>query len=464
MAVALADLHDPDPNARITAIRGVRYRDLKDLAVLDAMARACRDETLVIDGEASSAADPFAAFFDGRETTVGTTVGREAAERLSRAGVPGDPASVAVIARVLAEPGDAGELPAVVARALAETRWHDVDAAVRALVPPLCDRDRPLFEAIVALPSTVTATLAELAAAPVRLRLVQELLNHPPSRPVAVAALERAVCAPDIDPAALSGAIGLLAAWGEPAVGRIAAVHGDRHPWTVAWWAAVDASAGERLAAWLGVTDTPADDPLWAQVSEVLRQREIPDRFPLAAWLTASGADHGLCARYGVAGEGVAEVLQGWVAAEPVDRAWSAAAALAAHGAHAPVLDALDALAVRGGLPDDPGSLRALAAADPAIPGLGGAFVTSVRADPRALGDLCAAAAALPSDARRVVAEAVIALAEAADRRTAPHGKGIVREAPLGVDIEAAAPLVASLGDAGLTVRYDAVAPVIRGA
>ena len=453
-------LTDSDPDQRAAALRAIRYRDLKDPAVLEAVLKAARDRT---PAGAGSAADPFAAFFGGDNAPAGT-IAEIAAERIGQTGFPPDDGSLSLLARILAEGDDPGTLPQIAARALAETRWPEPEAAVRALVPAISDRDQPLFEAIVALPAAVTPALAEIAADPVRPRLFQELLNHPPSRPAVVAAVERSATERPPDDATLAMILGVLAGWGEPAAARVAHTAAPRAPWAVAWAAVVDEGSGEALQRFIadGAPGAPAD--LWPRTAEVLRQRGLPDGFPLGAWLTASGDLHGLCEPADLEREGVAEVLGAWVAAlaegDRPDRGWRAAALLATAGRHGPVLAPLQQALARGGVSWDEAILAPLAAATPRIPGLSDALIAHPQiGDP---GPAVEAISALGPEAIRAFVDRVIRAAEAAPRRCEPVGPDTVREAPAEVDVEAISSLVEALGDGPLQQRYDAVAPVVR--
>lgn len=458
------ELRDPDPDRRRTALGRVRFRDLKDPTVLRAVLDLCRDATPT--GGASGTGDPFAAFFTGAET--GATVADVAAERLDRTGLPPDPASVETIRATLEADGPPGRLPSVVARALGDTRWVDLDGALRSLVPALDRYDEPLFAAIVALPSAAAPTLAYLAAHPLRLRLLQELLNHPPTRPIVVEAVEQAFRAypPSRDEAA--AVLAVLAAWSDPAVARIASALADRFPWVVAWQALEDPRALPALSAWLA--DGP-DPVVLGRVSEILRQRDLPDGFPLAAWLRAAGEEHGLARTFGV-DDAVSEVLSDWVAAtadhgERPGRGWTAVSLLA-RGRTLParVAEQLPRLVAERHpermAPWDRELLETLARAAPPVPGVAELLLSGLRARPEEAG---VAVPALLAQDDALVRSAVLLLLERAEGAPVVverAGRATVRERRDGIDTEALGPLVERLGDPALAARLDAVLPVVR--
>lgn len=456
-----AALRDPDPVRRLAAIAAVRFRDLKDPAVLAAILDVCRDPTEA--PGAPSTGDPFGAFFTDR--AVGATVGDLAAERLAKTGLPADPTSVETIRAALETDDAAGRLPSVIARALGETRWQDVPGALRALVPALDRHDEPLFQAIVALPSATIPILASLAAHPLRMRLLQELLNHPPARPVVVDAVEQAFR--DHPPAEDQAAavLAVLSAWADPAVVRIAAGLADRFRWVVAWQALEDPTALPALEAWLADRPEPA---LLARVSEVLRQRELPDGFPLAAWLHAAGAEHGLARTFGV-DDAVAEVLGDWVRdlvdqVGPPERGWTAVSLVV--GRHEPLLDTLaEAVAVRDpewSAPWDRALLEVLARAAPPIDGVPELLLDGLRTNADQAAVAVPALLVLGDEVVRSAAVLLLDLAESADIGIDRLGRGTVREVRRGVDTEAVVPLVERIRDPALAARLGAVLPVVR--
>ena len=257
---------------------------------------------------------------------MGGTLGDVAAERLAKTGLPSDAGSVEVLRAALDADGPAGRLPSVVARALGETRWHDPEGALAALVPALDRHDEPLFGAIVALPAAVLPVLAALAAAPLRLRLLQELLNHPPSRPLAVAAVERAFRRRSaVRGSRVRRPRRPLRLVRNPAVARIARGLVDRYRWVVAWQALEDPAALPALRAWLD--EEPASRRARPGLGGPPPARAAC-RLPPRRWIRAAGAEHGLVRAFGVE-DGVAEVLLGWVrdladGVGPADRAWGA--------------------------------------------------------------------------------------------------------------------------------------------
>ncbi|MEQ1569165.1 MAG: hypothetical protein ABMA64_26250 [Myxococcota bacterium] len=439
-----------DPAARADAIRALRYRDLKDGATLRLALRAARDLTPV--SAAGAPDDPFANFF-GADVGTTRTLADLAAERLQKTGLPPDAWDAA--AEVLEEPGPPGRLPAVLAAALAETRWTDPAAAVRALAPGLSAHDVPLFTAILALPSDLAPVWVELALSPLRPRLFQELLNHPPSRDAAVAEAERVSVAPDRAQGEVATVCTVLTAWGEPAAGRIALAHEARWPWLVAARAVDDPSARPALAEWLA-GDPQAPPGWWARVAELLGARDPlpedgPTGFSYAGWLRAAGDDHGLFGRWGVTSAEVAAVAVDWVRAGG-PRATVAGFALIAAGRHGPVASELDLSEVAW----EADALDRLAAADPPLPGLLAALLDHLRADPSAVAPAASAVARLGG--AREAAEIVLAAAEAAPERVVSAGRGLEKVVRAGVDVEGAEPWI----DPASSARFEAVRPVVR--
>jgi hypothetical protein len=465
-----ARLRDPDPQGRAVAIREVRYRHLKDPQVLARMLELCRDPAVVPGAQAS--VDPFAAFFGGAPPG-GARVADVAAERLLATGLPKDNASVDLVAQALREDSPVERLAEVVTRSLGETQWDDVQHAVRTLVPALELHDVPLFHAITLLPQAAVDVMIERAVQPANARLLQELMNHEPSRPRVVAAIERVAGTAGADEVSLFAAI--LASWGEPRLSALCAGWTGRFPWVVAWAAIDDPDAGPPLAAWLaqGSPGAPAD--LFDRVSEVLRRRGCRDSFPLAAWMAAAGQAHGLVeGRTSEAqDEDVATLLMSWVrelaaGRGPVERGWHAAQYLVSHSRHAPVLAELTSALQRQppderALPWEPALLQALAGAQPPVPGLGAHLAQRIRTEPLRATDAIGAISALgdPSLSREV-AESVLSAAERAELEEVKVGKGVVRIGRRGVDPDSIGPLVLALGDPELRVRLDAVTSVVR--
>lgn len=454
----LAGLAEPDPAARARALERVRFRDLRDPAVLRAVLRACRDPA-EIPGRPASTEDPFAAFFGGGRGLA--TVADAAAERLAKTGLPEDPGAVAVVADVLGEPGPAGRLPRAVAKALGETRFTDLVGAVERLVPALDPYDEPLFEAIARLPEEAWPTLAALATAPLRPRLLQELLNHAPAHALTVTAAEEAIASGRTVPDASATAtlLGVLASWAEPAAARIARHLEDRHPFAIVWRAVDDAEARGPLRSWLAAGAPGAPPGVLARVADVLRQRECVAGFPVDALLRVLGEERGLVGAWGV-DEDVAELLREWVERLPEDRAWNAVRLLARDGRHGAVLPAISA--ALGEVPWDADLLDVLARAVPPVPGLAGTLVRRLAADPDAVAAAAGALEALGPEACRAAAEVVLSAAERAPVEVERVGKGTVRDRRRGVDVESLAPVVAAAGDPALAARLDAVMPVVR--
>jgi hypothetical protein len=438
-----AALTDASASARAAAIAQVRYKDLKDPAVLRRVLRACRDGAVV--GGDALVGDPFEAFF-GAAGGAGRTVGDHAADRLEKTGLPPDRATVDLLAEALAEDGPPGRLPAVVAGALGETGWDDLDHAVRTLVPALDPFDQPLFQAIVRLPSTATPALIDLALRPLRPRLFQELMNHAPSREELVKAVVPAM--EGADERALATVAAVLAAWSDPAAGKLARAHEGRHRWLLAIRAIDDPTARPELGAWLaGPREAPEG---WlARVTEILRPRERLDGWPTAAWLRATGDDVSLAEAWGVDQPGVAEVL-----VERVRQTgdWAAILLLVGAQRHAPILDRIDPRSA----PWSEAALTALAEADPPVPGLAEALLDHLRADPS---DVASAAEALIRlGAGSAATDLVLDAAARAPERTAPAGRGLVRVFREGVDLEGLEPLV----PADRADRYEELRPFVR--
>ncbi len=462
------DLTAADPAVRAAAVGRVRFRDLKDPSVLAAVVRAATDPSPV-PGARSATADPFAAFFEAR--SEGATVGELAAERLSKAGVPETEATAELLARVLDEvpPGEGHTLPAAVARLLADSSWPDPVRAVELLVPALERHDQPLFEALVRLPSATWPTLCELATGGrVRPRLLQELMNHPPTHEPVVAALRAAVLedrtVPDDDEAIT--VLATLGAWSEPCASELAAHLARRFPWAAAWGALEDPAQLPALSAWLA-EGAPGLDRVWARLAEALRNRDPVPGYPIALLLRASGSDLGVLGAWGLDAEpAVQEVLRDWVRAwrEDPERAWAAAGRLVDAGAHGPVLEALGAAVTdpAGELPWHAPLLERLARAVPEIPGLSEALLSGLERSPA---DYEEAVPALLACAHATCARAADLVLDAAARapwEVTRVGPGAVREGPRDLDVTALAPVVARLADPATTARHDALLPVVR--
>jgi hypothetical protein len=463
-------LEDPDPQVRAAAVRELRYRHLKDPSVLARMLELCRDPSVVPGAQAS--VDPFAAFFGGAPPG-GARVADVAAERLLATGLPKDNASVDLIAQALRQESAVERLAEVVARSLGDTQWEDVQHAVKTLVPALELHDEPLFHAITLLPQTAVDVMIERAVQPANARLLQELMNHEPSRPRVVAAIEGVAPSASADDVFLFAAI--LASWGEPRLSALCAAWAERYPWVVAWAAIEDPAAGPLLSAWLAQGTPGAPDGLFPRVSEVLRRRGCRDTFPLAAWMAASGEDHGLVeGRTSEAqDEEVAALLTSWVrelasGRGPVERGWRAAQHLVNTSRHAPVLAEIGAALARQppderAVPWEAGLLQSLAQAQPPVPGLGAHLAQRIRTDPSCAPSAIGAISALGDVAlSREVAESVLSAAERAEVEEVKVGKGVVRIQRLGVDPDSVGPLVQALGDPELRVRLDAVTAVVR--
>ncbi|MCA9492075.1 MAG: hypothetical protein KC621_19215 [Myxococcales bacterium] len=461
-----------DPAVRAAAIARVRYRDLKDPTVLRALLLACADTTPA-PGAQTSGSDPFAAFFSAR--AAGATVGELAAERVQRAGIPEDLATAELIAKVLDEvPADQGHaLPGLAAKLYGESSWPDPIAATRTLVPALDRHDTPLFEALVRLPSVTTPAMVELATeGKLRTRLLQELLNHPPTHDPAVKAATAAVLdgrtvPDDTDTVTL---LATLSAWSAPSVVDVARHLLPRFPWASAWGALDDPDQVPALEAWLAA-GAPDIDRLWPRISEAVRHREATEGYPIAALLRAAGRDGGVIDAWNLQDDpGVIEVLRGWVDAwgEDLDRAWMAARVLVGRGHHGPVVAALTGMLAEREperfVPWDAGLLEALAKADPEVAGIGDAVLAGLTMAPAAAEDAVPALLALSHAACRRAVEAVLAAAEAAPWETTSVGPGTVREGPRDIDVSVLAPVLTRLADPELDARQDRMAPVIHAA
>jgi hypothetical protein len=462
----LAALSDPSPAVVAEALRRVRFRDLKDPAVLEAVFRCCADERAVAGAEVA-ARDPFAAFFSDTPREA-ATLAAIAAERLEKAGLPEETASAVRLASVLDALPAAGPLGAVGARLLGETRWPDPEAAVRALVPALCRHDVALFQVLVTMPSTVLDTVCALAAAPLRPRLLQELMNHAPSQDAAVRALVASVeaGAAGLDETLAVTAVSTLVAWNRKEAAGVAARLEADWPLLLAWRALDDAAERPRLHTAVAAGALGDPDRFWPRVAEVLRHREPLPGYPIAAFLRATGADHGVLSAVGV-DDDAAEVLHDWVAALDVDpdRAWAAVEHLLAAGklgrSRAPVESAIAGADPERWPPFDGPLLTALAAVSPPLAGLPELCRRAVALDATVVGAVVAALSGQPDAALRPIAVAALARAADAPRVTERVSARAVRERAEGVDVDALEPWLPRL-DPDLRAAFEAHRSVVR--
>lgn len=464
----LAPLADPSPAVVADALRKVRFRDLKDPAVFDAVLRACADERAV-DGATVQGADPFAAFFSEAPRSA-ATLAAIAADRLEKAGVPEDVSSAERLAAVLDGLTTAGPLGPVAAKILATTRWPDPVGAVRAVVPALCRHDVSLFQVLVALPSAAVHEICLLAASPFRPRLFQELLNHAPSQDDAVAAVVAAVGTGGaaLDEAAAVTLLSTLAAWNRKETPRVAAALEPTFPLALAWRALDEEAARPTLAAAIADPARPLGDVgrFWPRVAEVLRAREPLAGYPVAGLLRATGADPGVVAALGVDDE-VEVVLHEWVAghAADVDRAWAAGLALLGAGRLGRSRATLEGL-LGGGDPaewpvfESP-VVQALCALQPPLSGWVDACCSAARLDPSVIPDVSAAIGQLDDGAVARWAGAVLDLAEAAPRVIVRLSAKAVQDRPAGVEVDALEPLLGRLHPSAAE-RFERVRMVVR--
>ncbi len=462
----LSALNDPDPVAVAESLRKVRFRDLKDPAVLQAVFRSCADERAVA-GAQVEARDPFAAFFSETPKEA-ATLAAIAAERLEKAGLPESTETAALLASVLDALPSAGPLGPVAAKLLGETKWPDVDAAVRLLVPPLSRHDVGLFQVLVKLPSSVLDTVCALAAAPFRPRLFQELMNHAPSQDAAVKALVASASAgtAELDEARAVTVVSTLTAWNRKEASTVARALEPAFPLLLAWRALDDVDARSRLAEAIA-TDALGDPArFWPRVAEVLRHREPLPGYPVAAFLRRVGADAGVLAALGVDDE-TAPVLHGWVErlADDPDRAWAAVGHLLAAGRLEPVRAEVER-ALGGADPErwppiDAELLGALARVEPPLAGFADWCRRAVDQDGTVVGAIVAAAGALADDELRRIAVAVLAKAADAPRSTERLSAKAVREGPVGVDVDALEAWLPRLPD-DLRATFESVRSVVR--
>lgn len=473
----LQRLADPDPDSRTQAIREVRYRNLKDPELLAQILALCCDLATVA-GQSSSV-DPFAAFFDGAPPGA-IRVADVAAERLLATGLPTDNTTVETLASALRtrRAGMRGgeRLAEVIARSLGETRWDDVNTAVRSLFGALEPYDVPLFHAITLLPQDSIGVLIERAISPARPRLMQELMNHEPSRPRVISAIRAA--APDATAEDVSILAPLLASWGDSSLAGLCEIWAVRFPWVCAWAAVEDPAAGEALTRWLadGAPGAPVD--LFPRVSDVLRRRGLPPVFPLGAWLRAAGDDLGLLddpSVEAVIDDEIVGLLRLWIDALPASkdsaitaRGWRAVGALARTQRHTAALPSIVSALERTEEASswDAPLMSALAGASPAVPGFERALVTAIRSEPALAFDALSALLVLDErgEARgllREVAEIVLSAAEAAEIEEIRIGKATVRRQRVGITPEKIRPLIDRIADPLLSVRLEGVSAVV---
>lgn len=474
----LSRLTDPDPKIRVSAVREVRYRNLKDPELFAQMLALCSD-LQPVEGQSSSV-DPFAAFF-GNTPTGSVHVADVAAERLLATGLPTDPATVDILASALGAASARAEgsrLAEVAARALGETRWDDVAVAVRALSVALDAHDVPLFHAITLLPASALPPLVDRATGPVRARLLQELMNHEPSRPLVIGSL-RAKASEATSEDVLVAAP-LLASWGEPKLPELCALWAQAHPWVSSLAAIEHPSEVEPLLRWLDLGAPGAPEALYDRHAEVARRRGLCAEFPLARWLAASGDDRGLLEALPTdrpVPEELVVLLCGWVADLASgrglpERGWRAVRALAAIGRHTSAsadIEAALSLTAERALPWDAALLSALASASPAVSGLPEALLSAITRSPAEAGEAVPALLALDAlgDAKVLLAEAseaVIAASEAAPIEEVRVSKVAVRCQRAGIDPEIVRPLLSQIDRPDLAARLDALAPIVKAA
>ena len=119
--------------------------------------------------------------------------------------------------------------------------------------------------------------------------------------------------------------------------------------------------------------------------------------------------------------------------------------------------------AIRRDLPWDGDFLSRLAAGRPVVPGLAEAIAEGVHThgDP---GPALMAASDLSSDGLAVVVDALLAWAAEQPTDTTPAGKGLVREARVGVDDAALRSLVERVATPAREAALEALEPVVLSA
>lgn len=459
----LSSLADPSPAVVADALRKVRFRDLKDPEVLGAVLACCADERPV-EGTTANAPDPFAAFFDAAPKAA-ATIASIATERLEKAGIPEETASAERVAAVLHALPVAGPLGPAGARLLAQTKWPDPVAAVRAIVPALTRHDVPLFQVLVNLPSTILTEICGLAARPFRPRLFQELMNHSPSQDAAVAAVVAAVEGGEagLDEGLAVTLLSTLVAWNRAEAPRVARALEPAHPLALAWRALDDPDARPLLREAIERGDLGDPGRFWPRLGEALRHREPLEGYPVATLLARTGTDPGVVAAWGV-DDDVSAVLHAWVAALPSDpdRAWDAALQLAKADRLGTSRRLLESALTDGELPPfERGALTTLAALSPPLSGFVDACAAGVRREPDVLPDVVAACGALDDASVGRIADASLAVAEAAPRGVRRLSAKTVQEGPEGVPIDALDAWVDRLHPAARE-RFERVRSVVR--
>lgn len=456
-------------DARIAALDALTCDDLMDGGVLAAALAACSDRSPLPDAlQPKVEADPFADFFGAVQADVPTrTLAEHAAGRIKEAGVPGTARTARVLRQALEQPSP--ELVGVAATLLGEAEWIDPTDALRRLAPPLIEADAPLFDAVVRADDEGLDVLVELAVAPFRSRLVNELLNHRPANArttrAILAALKDGRLVPDERLA--GGILSLLLAWASPELAEVAVHMEPRFAWTVLYAAVDDHGARPRMRTWLAA-DPTAPEGLGTRLTEAFAARGAVPGYPIAPLVRWADGDVSVLATWGVDDEGAAllvDLVQAWDAdGTAPQRAMDAIGLLLEAGRHAPVADVIAAAIEDGRLPPDPELFARLGAADPPLDGVTGAISRAALADPSSLEAAAAALARAPAPAQRAFVEDVLTLAEAAPRVRLPSRPGVLHTAPEGVDTEALRPLVEALGDAALSARLEEVLPQLGAA